>query len=80
MPEDKIYRVVLNSDDEKYGGTNFSKRKRYKAIAEEWNGRPQHIEVDICGNSVIFLKAEEKKIKTEGKLKKRKKKKQLKKE
>ena len=48
------------------GGQNFSKRKRYKAIAEEWNGRPQHIEVDICGNSVIFLKVEEKKNKDGG--------------
>ena len=63
VPENKIYRVILNSDDEKYGGTNFSKRKRYKPVIEVWNGRPQHIQVDIGANSVIFLKAEERKVK-----------------
>ena len=60
VPEDKIYRVVLNSDDENMGGqTLVWERDIRHSWGMEW--QPQHIEVDICGNSVIFLKAEEKK-------------------
>lgn len=76
VPENKIYRILLNSDDEKYGGTNFTKRKKYKPLEEPWNYREQHIEVDIQANSVIFLKAEERKVKkgdeTEGEKEKEK--------
>lgn len=74
VPESKTYRVILNSDDEKYGGSSFSKRKRYKTMAENWNGRPQHLELDIASNSVIFLKAEERKVKEGNKEEKKSKK------
>lgn len=59
VPEDKKYYIALNSGDEKYGGGGFNKftfRNRYAPIKESWNNKPQHIEIDIEANSVIFLK------------------------
>ena len=63
VPENKIYYILLNSDDKKYGGTGLTKRKRYSATKGQWNQREQHIEIDIQANSVIFLKAEKRKVK-----------------
>lgn len=63
VPENKIYYILLNSDDKKYGGTGFTERKRYSSIEGEWNYRSQYIEIDIQANSVIFLKAEKRKYK-----------------
>lgn len=63
VPEYTRYRIIINSDDTKYGGTGFTKRKIYTPLLEEWNFRKQHIEIDIQGNSVIFLKGEKRKKK-----------------
>ena len=61
VPAYTRYRVIINSDDVNYGGTGFTKRKIYTPLLKEWNLRKQHIEVDIQGNSVIFLKGEKRK-------------------
>ena len=58
IPENKVYNVIINSDDKKYGGKGILKKKKYKPILESWNYREQHIEIDIPANTVVFLKPE----------------------
>lgn len=58
VPENKVYNVIINSDDKKYGGKGNLKKKKYKPILESWNYREQHIEIDIPANTVVFLKPE----------------------
>lgn len=56
--ENKVYNIILNSDDKKFGGKGTVKKKKYKPIDKSWNYREQHIELDIPKNTVIFLKTE----------------------
>ena len=56
IPENKVYNVIINSDDKKYGGKGILKKKKYKPILESWNYREQHIEIDIPANTVSFLR------------------------
>ncbi|MFV0577733.1 MAG: 1,4-alpha-glucan branching protein GlgB [Fusobacterium ulcerans] len=58
VPENKVYNIILNSDDKKFGGKGTVKKKKYKPIDKSWNYREQHIELDIPKNTVIFLKTE----------------------
>ena len=58
VPEYKKYKVLLNSDDTRFGGTGYSKKKVYVPIKESWNYREQHLVIDIKANSAIFLKAD----------------------
>lgn len=58
IPENKVYNIILNSDDKKFGGKGTVKKKKYKPIDKSWNYREQHIELDIPKNTVIFLKTE----------------------
>lgn len=58
VPENKVYNVILNSDDKKFGGKGSARKKKYKPIDKSWNYREQHIELDIPRNTVIFLRAE----------------------
>lgn len=40
VPKRKQYKLVLNSDDEKYGGTGEERPLVYKAVKKECDGRP----------------------------------------
>ena len=40
VPKRKQYKLVLNSDDEKYGGTGEERPVVYKAVKKEGDGRP----------------------------------------
>ena len=40
VPKKKQYKLVLNSDDEKYGGTGEERPVVYKAVKKECDGRP----------------------------------------
>ena len=40
VPRKKQYKLILNSDEEKYGGTGEVRKKIYKAEAKECDGRP----------------------------------------
>ena len=40
VPKRKQYKLVLNSDDEKYGGTGEERPIVYKAVKKECDGRP----------------------------------------
>lgn len=64
VPENRVYRTILNSDFSEFGGTDFTKKKKFKPIVQEYGGREQYIEIDIQGNTVIFLKAEGKSLDT----------------
>lgn len=55
VPEKKVYTVVLDSNDAKYGGNNTQTLK-YKATKGEKHGCKQHISMSIPGNSVQFLR------------------------
>ena len=50
------YECILNSNETKFGGFRLGKKISYKSIDSSWNYREQHIEVDIAGNSALFLK------------------------
>ncbi|EYD68895.1 glycogen branching enzyme [Fusobacterium necrophorum subsp. funduliforme B35] len=50
------YECILNSNETKFGGYRLGKKISYKSIDSSWNYREQHIEVDIAGNSALFLK------------------------
>lgn len=40
VPRRKQYKLILNSDEEKYGGTGEERPLVYKAVAQECDGRP----------------------------------------
>lgn len=40
VPKRKQYKLVLNSDEEKYGGTGEERPLVYKAEKQECDGRP----------------------------------------
>ena len=43
VPKRKQYKLVLNSDDEKYGGTGEERPVVYKAVKKECDGRPYSV-------------------------------------
>ncbi len=55
VPEKKMYKVVLNSNGEEFGGNDTGLIK-YKAVKGAMHGEEFNIEMDIPGNSVIYLK------------------------
>ena len=40
VPRRKQYKLILNSDDAKYGGTGKERAAVYKAVKQECDGRP----------------------------------------
>ncbi|MGB3801349.1 MAG: 1,4-alpha-glucan branching protein GlgB [Lewinella sp.] len=47
VPFEGSYTPVINSDDEKYGGTGNYKQEEMQSVPSEWNGRPSHIELTL---------------------------------
>lgn len=56
VPESGSYRIVFNSDDEKYGGKGLCGKKSVKAEKIPMHGFEQSICVPLAGNSVMYLK------------------------
>lgn len=50
-----IYAEVLNSEAKKYGG-DVAAHKQYGSVDEERHGYAQSIEVDLKGNSAVFIR------------------------
>lgn len=50
-----VYAEVLNSEAKKYGGV-VSANKEYGSVDEERHGFQQSIEVDLKGNSAVFIR------------------------
>lgn len=57
VPEKGKYKTILCSDDKKFGGSSFNRKRIHKSIDIPWNYREQHIEIDIAANSAIFIKS-----------------------
>lgn len=55
VPEKKIYKAVLNSNDAKYGGSD-KEQVKFKATKGAMHGMDYHIEMTIPASSVMFLK------------------------
>ena len=56
VPEPGNWIEILNSDDVKYGGSNFTNPKALKAKKEEWQGRPNFISPKVAPLAVQVFK------------------------
>lgn len=56
VPAKASYKVIFNSDDEKYGGTGIALKDKYKWEKEPMHGFGQSISLDLPPMSVIYLK------------------------
>ncbi len=66
VPENKVYRTELTSALKKYGG-DAERRQSFRAVNKPSHGYPYSIKINIPKNSVMFLIAEDKEDKNEGK-------------
>ena len=55
VPEDTQYKIVLCSEDKKYGGNGINK-KTYKPIKGNMHDFNQYISIDIPANCALYLK------------------------
>lgn len=65
VPEEGTYEVVFSSDSKRFGG-NLARRQKYKASKSSYGEMDYAIDIDISGNTTIFIKKQEK-IKFTGK-------------
>ena len=56
VPKKKTYKLVLDSEDPKFGGADVEKPVSYKAQKEECDGRPYCIEYPLAGYGVAVFK------------------------
>lgn len=57
VPQYVKYKVVLNSDEKRFGGTDFTRKKIYNPVKEPWNFREQIILVTLKSTSALFIKS-----------------------
>ena len=55
VPQSGTYKLILNSDEAKYGGHGEAKKKSYKAIKGECDGRPFHLEYPLSAYGVAVF-------------------------
>ncbi|KAF9569561.1 alpha-1,4-glucan branching enzyme [Mortierella alpina] len=60
VPEPGQYKILLNSDEERFGGhARVSAESRYFSSPESWCGRDQYIQIYIpCRTALVLVKAE----------------------
>jgi len=60
VPEPGQYKILLNSDEERFGGhARVSAESRYFSSPEPWCGRDQYIQIYIpCRTALVLVKAE----------------------
>ncbi|NND63077.1 MAG: 1,4-alpha-glucan branching protein GlgB [Flavobacteriaceae bacterium] len=56
LPETGKYKLVFNSDDAKYGGSDYSIKKTYTAEKVDWQFRKQSVELNLPPLAMIALK------------------------
>jgi 1,4-alpha-glucan branching enzyme len=56
VPQEGQYRVILNSDDDKYNGTGTTYKKYIKSQKDEYNPERNIIKIKVAGLSGIMLK------------------------
>ena len=50
------YEVVFNTDEPAFGGTGYSTTGKTKTVAEPMHNKQNSLQVNIAGNSALFLK------------------------
>jgi len=56
VPQRGTWKIILNSDDEKYGGSGFNEAVKYESIKETSHGRMFSIDIDVPPLGVLVLK------------------------
>lgn len=56
VPENSVYELVFNSDDEEFGGSGKKLKKTYKAEKEPMHGKEYSIELKLPPLTTIYLK------------------------
>ncbi|MFW6229840.1 MAG: alpha amylase C-terminal domain-containing protein, partial [Halanaerobium sp.] len=56
VPKEGIYEVILNSDENIYGGSEYSGKTKYQTEQLEFHGFPYSIEVTLPPLAGIYLK------------------------
>ena len=56
MPKNKTYKLVLNSEDPKFGGSDTDRPLSYKAKKKECDGRKYSIEYPLPAYGVAVFK------------------------
>ena len=55
-PKKKAYKLVLNSDEKKYGGFGTEEQESYKAVASECDGKPYSFAYNLPAYGVAVFK------------------------
>lgn len=63
VPRNGTYKVMLNSDDEQFGGEGLGTKDRVKSVKSPMHGLDYSISLELPGNSVIYLSAPQKRRK-----------------
>lgn len=56
VPEGGIWKEILNSDAQEYGGSGLGNRGQVVALESPWHGRPFSLEVTLPPLAVLFFK------------------------
>ena len=56
VPDNGVYSVLFNTDDEKYGGSGFCAEKELVSEAIPMHGFEQSVSIPLAGLSTMFLK------------------------
>jgi 1,4-alpha-glucan branching enzyme len=59
------YTILINSDDEAFGGTGNFTQERLTSSPSEWNGRPNHIELTLPPLASLIFRYEGKSTKAD---------------
>jgi 1,4-alpha-glucan branching enzyme len=53
LPDTGKYKLLFNSDDSKYGGSDFKIKKSFNSQKENWQYRDQSVELDLAPLGVL---------------------------
>lgn len=56
LPYPGKYRLIFNSDDGQYGGSDYKVKKQFTASDKQWHGRMQSLALDLPPLSAMVLK------------------------
>ncbi|MDD3360876.1 MAG: 1,4-alpha-glucan branching protein GlgB [Hespellia sp.] len=55
VPKRKQYKLIMNSDEKKYGGEGVERDEIYKAVKGEWDGQPYSIGYELPAYGVAIF-------------------------
>jgi 1,4-alpha-glucan branching enzyme len=62
VPEAGSWQIIFNSDDEKYGGSNYLKAKSIESESAESHGKPDSITLNLPPLAALVLKRKKQKV------------------